>query len=120
MSPSAIERLHALQVYPIVLFVKFKSPKHIRFVGGIASLVRVALHAGVTFGRASEMRVFKRAYTCVRFNAFRPVSPRVNAFGSKRVRSHVACIRVNVLGCIRVRSHAFYDVSACVCERVRL
>ena len=32
VSPSAVERLHALQVYPIILFVKFKSPKHIRFV----------------------------------------------------------------------------------------
>lgn len=32
VSPSAVERLHALQVYPIILFVKFKSPKHIRLV----------------------------------------------------------------------------------------
>lgn len=32
VSPSAVERLHALQVYPIILFVKFKSPKHVRFV----------------------------------------------------------------------------------------
>ena len=32
VSPSAVERLHALQVYPIILFIKFKSPKHIRFV----------------------------------------------------------------------------------------
>lgn len=32
VSPSAVERLHALQVYPIVLFIKFKSSKHIRFV----------------------------------------------------------------------------------------
>lgn len=30
VSPTAVERLHALQVYPIILFVKFKSPKHIR------------------------------------------------------------------------------------------
>lgn len=30
VSPSAVERLHALQVYPIILFVKFKSHKHIR------------------------------------------------------------------------------------------
>lgn len=30
VSPSAVERLHALQVYPIILFVKFKSPKHVR------------------------------------------------------------------------------------------
>ncbi|KAL9962960.1 hypothetical protein ACROYT_G032118 [Oculina patagonica] len=30
VSSSAVERLHALQVYPIILFVKFKSPKHIR------------------------------------------------------------------------------------------
>ena len=26
----AVERLHALQVYPIILFVKFKSAKHLR------------------------------------------------------------------------------------------
>lgn len=30
VTPSAVERLHALQVYPIILFIKFKSSKHIR------------------------------------------------------------------------------------------
>lgn len=30
VSPPAVERLHALQLYPIILFIKFKSPKHIR------------------------------------------------------------------------------------------
>lgn len=34
IAPHAIERLHHMHIYPIVIFIRYKSAKHIKWVSG--------------------------------------------------------------------------------------
>jgi hypothetical protein len=48
IAPHAIERLHHMHIYPIVIFIRYKSAKHIKWVSGPAGSL---LGVGPMLGR---------------------------------------------------------------------
>lgn len=59
IAPHAIERLHHMHIYPIVIFIRYKSAKHIKWVSGPVGFLLGGSRAG-TIALPSDPRLVCR------------------------------------------------------------
>lgn len=59
IAPHAIERLHHMHIYPIVIFIRYKSAKHIKWVSGPVGFLLGGSYAG-TIALPSDPRLVCR------------------------------------------------------------